>query len=81
MFLVQKSIQNLFLEFLSIFSLSWTKSGKKHVFCNFLKNTDFWSKFNITNVFLVKFPFYKCILLCTLINSFKSYVQYKIRQK
>ena len=31
--------------------------GKKHVFCDFLKNADFWSKFNITNVFLVKFPF------------------------
>ena len=36
-FLVQKSIQNSFLEFLSIFSLSWTKSGKKHVFVIFSK--------------------------------------------
>ena len=52
----QKSIQNLFLGFLSIFSLSGTKSGKKHVFCDFLKNGDFWSKLYITNVFLVKFP-------------------------
>ena len=33
------------------------KSGKKHIFCDFLKNGDFWSKFYITNVFLVKFPF------------------------
>ena len=38
---VQKSIQNLFLEFLSIFSLSGTKSGKKHVFCDFLKTVIF----------------------------------------
>ena len=48
---------------------------------DFLKNGDFWSKFNITNVFLVKFPFLKCILLFTLMNSFQSYVQYQIRQK
>ena len=33
------------------------KSGKKTRFCDFLKNGYFWSKFNITNVFLVKFPF------------------------
>ena len=33
------------------------KIAKNHVFCNFLKNGNFWSKFNITNVFLVKFPF------------------------
>ena len=25
--------------------------------CVFLKNGEFWSKFNITNVFIVKFPF------------------------
>ena len=31
------------------------KKKKNHVFCDFLKNSDFWSKFNITNVFLVKF--------------------------
>ena len=53
MFEVQKAIQNKILEFLSIFNLFRTKSGKKRVFCDFLKNGDFWSKFNITNVFLV----------------------------
>ena len=53
------------------------KVAKKLVFCNFLKNGNFWAKFNITNVFLVKFP----LLFFTLMNSFKSYVQYKIRQK
>ena len=59
MFYIQKEIQNKFLEFLSIFNLFRPKSGKKRVFfvCDFLKNGDFWSKFNITNVFLVKFPF------------------------
>ena len=50
-------------------------------FVIFLKNGDFWSKFNITNVFFVKFPFWKYILLWTVMNSFKGYVQYKIRQK
>ena len=53
----KKGIQNWFLEFLSIFNLFLTKSGKKHVFCDFLKNGDIWSKFNIPNVFIVKFPF------------------------
>ena len=33
------------------------KVAKNTFFCDFLKNGDFWSKFNITNVFLVKFPF------------------------
>ena len=33
------------------------KGGKKHVFCDFLKNCEFWSKFDITNVFLGEFPF------------------------
>ena len=47
-------------------------------FCDFLKNGDFQSNLNITNMFLIKFPFKKCILLCTLMNSFKGYVQYKI---
>ena len=54
----KKEFKIIFFEFLSILSLFWTKSGKKHVFfCDFLKNGDFWSKFNITNVFLIKFPF------------------------
>ena len=57
MFYIQKAIQNKFLEFLSIFSSFRTKSAKQHVFCDFLKNGDFWSKFNITDVFIVKFPF------------------------
>ena len=33
------------------------KVAKNHVFGDFLKNGNFWSKFNITNVFLVKFSF------------------------
>ena len=33
------------------------KVAKNLFFCDFLKNTYFWSKFNVTNVFLVKFPF------------------------
>ena len=33
MFWVQKAMQNWFLEYLSIFSLFWTRSGKKTVFC------------------------------------------------
>ena len=53
----KKEFKINFFEFLSIFSLFWTKSGRKHVFCGFLKNGDFWSKFNISNVFLVKFAF------------------------
>ena len=32
------------------------KVAKKRVFCDFLKNCEFWSKFDITNVFLMKFP-------------------------
>ena len=33
------------------------KVAKNMFYCDFLKNCDFWSKFNITNVFFVKFPF------------------------
>ena len=33
------------------------KVAKNMFFCDFLKNANFWSKFNVTNVFLVKFPF------------------------
>ena len=36
-----------------------TKSGKKHVFCDFLKNGNFWSKFNITKCVPCKIPFLK----------------------
>ena len=53
----KKEFKINFFKFVSIFSLFWTKSGKKHVFGDFLKNGDFWSKFNITNVFLVNIPF------------------------
>ena len=49
--------------------------------CDFLKNSDFGQNLTLINVFLVKFPFWKCILLCTLINLLKAYAQYKIRQK
>ena len=50
-------------------------------FVIFLKNGNFWSKSNIDNVFIVKVAFQKCILLLTLMNSFKSYAHYKIRKK
>ena len=33
------------------------KVAKNVFFCDFLKNCEFWSKFDITNVFLMKFPF------------------------
>ena len=46
---------------------------KKCVFCDFLKKCDFWPKINITIMFLVKIPFWKCILLLTLSTLFKSY--------
>ena len=43
-----------FCLFLAYFEQKWPK---KRVFCDFVKNCEFWSKFDITNVFLVKFPF------------------------
>ena len=53
----EKEFEINFFEFLSVFSLFWTKSDTKQVFCDFLKNGDFWLKFNFTNLFHVKFPF------------------------
>ena len=44
----------IFCLFLAYFE---QKVAKKCVFCDFLKNCEFWSKFDITNVFPVKFPF------------------------
>ena len=73
--------QCMWIQWSELSSGETKKRQKKHTFCVFLKYGDFWSKFSITNVFLVKFPFYKCILLCTLMNLFKGCVQYKIRQK
>ena len=43
-----------FCLFLAYFEQKVAKNN--HVFCDFLKNGDFWSKFYVTNVFLVKFP-------------------------
>ena len=61
-----------FCQFLAHFE---QKVAKKRVFCDFLKKYEFWSKFDIFNVFLVKFPFWKCILfLCTFMNALRSYV-------
>ena len=40
-----------FCLFLAYFEQKVAKN--MYVFCDFLKNGDFWSKFNITNVFLV----------------------------
>ena len=48
--------------------------AKNVFFCDFLKNCEFWSKYDITNVFLVKFPFWKFILLSIFMNSLRSYV-------
>ena len=46
----------IFLAF--ILNKKWQKTKLIFsVFCYFLKNCEFWSKFDITNVFLVKFPF------------------------
>ena len=56
-----------FCQFLAYFE---QKMAKNMFFVIFSK-TEFWSKFDIANVFLVKFPFWKCILLCTFMNSFK----------
>ena len=39
-------------------------------FVKFLKNCDLGSKFSITDEFLVKFPFKKCIHVLYLKNSF-----------
>ena len=47
-------------------------------FCDFLKNCEFWSKFGITIVFLVKFPFWKCILFCNF-YEFVRKLFYKIK--
>ena len=49
-----KLIFRIFCLFLAYFE---QKVAKNMFFCDFLKNGDFWSKFNITNVFRVKFPF------------------------
>ena len=75
----KKQFKIIFLilcQFLGHFEQKWQKKPPKNVFfCNFFsKNCGFWSKFNINNVFLVKFPFWKCILLCTLINSLRSII-------
>ena len=56
-FTSKKQFKINFLNFCLFLAYFEQKSGKKRVFCDFLKNGDFWSKFNITNVFLVKFPF------------------------
>ena len=50
------------------------KVAKNVFFVIFSKTVEFWSKFDITNVFLVKIPFWKCILLCTFMNLLRSYV-------
>ena len=50
-----KLIFRSFVFFLACLNKKW----QKHVFCDFLKNCDFWSKFNITNVFLVGYVQYK----------------------
>ena len=61
MFYVQKAIQNYFLVFCHLLAYFEQKVAKKHIFCViFLKNGDLWSKFNITNVFRLEFPFLKC---------------------
>ena len=41
-----------------LFLAYFEQKGAKNVFfCDFLKNCEFWSKFDISNVFLGEFPF------------------------
>ena len=47
----------------------------KNMFFVIFSKTEFWSKFNITNVFLVKFPFWKCVYF----NEFIKKLCYKIK--
>ena len=49
-------ILRIFFQFLAHFEQEVEKTFF-FFFCDFLKNCEFWSKFHITNVFLVKFPF------------------------
>ena len=70
-----KSIKEFKINFWNfcLFSAYFEQKVAKNVL-RFSKNCEFWSKFDITNVFLVKFPFWKCILLCTFMNLLRSYV-------
>ena len=54
----KKEIKNNFWNFCLCLAYFEQKVAK-NIFCvcDFLKNGDFWSKFNVTNVFHVKFPF------------------------
>ena len=56
----KKQFKTLVLHLLSILAYFEHKVAKNMFFCDFLKNGDFWSKSNISNVFLVKFPFKQC---------------------
>ena len=52
----KKEFKINFLNF-CLFLAYFEQKVAKTCFCDFLKNGDFWSKFNITNVFLVKLSF------------------------
>ena len=58
--------------FMHVYILTCGKKWQKTCFLWLSQKLEFWSKFDITNVFLVKFPFWKCILLCTFMNLLRS---------
>ena len=64
-----------FCQFLAHFE---QKVAKKHVFCDHLKNCAFWSKFDITNVFLLQIPFLK-MYTCMHFYEFVKKLCYKMK--
>ena len=44
----KKELKNIVCHFCLFLAYFEQKVAKNHVFCDFLKNGDFWSKFNIT---------------------------------
>ena len=56
-FKYKKQVKINFKKFCLFLAYFEQKVAKNMFFCDFLKNCQFWSKFDIINVFLVKFPF------------------------
>ena len=52
-----KSIKQVKINFYIFLAYFEQKEAKNEFLCVFLKSCEFWSKFDITNVILVKFPF------------------------
>ena len=61
-FKFKKQFKINFLNFCQFLAHFEQKVAKSVFFCDFLKKYEFWSKFDIFNVFLVKFFIWKCIL-------------------